>query len=35
MTNQSPIFNDQFEREAMNIKLFFKRIGIARNFRML
>ena len=26
MTNQSPIFNDQFERVAMNIKGFFKRM---------
>ena len=26
MTYQSPIFNDQFEREAMNIKLFLKEL---------
>ena len=34
ITNQSPIFNDEFERVAMNIKKNFKRIGTARNFKM-
>ena len=26
MTNQSPIFNDQFERAAVNIKQFLKEL---------
>ena len=27
IANQSPIFNDQFERVAMNIKKFLKELG--------
>ena len=34
ITNQSPIFNDQFEGVAINIKKKIKRIGTAGNFRI-